>query len=368
MKIKILKIFFVLVTLCLKLVTPKPISVPVDNTYSYNNNYYDDVSSRHPNAHFNRLPQNSNPNQAQVDDVADSSSNNDYDYEDQQTDKPVISSNNQQQSNYNNLYSNNYLLTENRIKHKKKRRIRRPCIPIQSYGSPLFSNRLKRQTNNDAESGKTLGLLLGGGGYNNYYQQPYYQHQQQQQGGFQQGNFQQGSFQQQQGGYQDNVKPQYDSQGSGQVQYGQAQYQSYGGYPCIPVSTGYRPGFGGGGLFGGGPFGGNGLFGGGGLLGQGGGGLLGQGGGGLLGQGGLLDFGSPGPLSPAGIYQGAGSYPQTVIINRPPLFGNLPNYNRPGGSQSGGNYPQDSSTGGSSQQPFWGSVVDKLQEFVRLES
>lgn len=358
MKIEILKIFLLWVTLCLKFVTPKPISVPVDN-YSYNSNYYDDVSSRNPNAYFNRLPPNSNPSDVQVDDV-EQDSNNDYDYNDQQPDKPLISSNNPQ-NNYNNLYSNNNLynnlLTENRVKHKKKkRRIRRPCIPIQSFGSPLFSNRLKRQTYKD-EGGKTLGLLFGGG-YNNYYQSPYYQP-----GGGNQGNF------------QDNVKPQYDSEQSSQqqVQYGQPQYQHNGGYPCIPISTGYKPGFGGGGLFGGG---GSGLFGGGGgPFGGGGSGLFGGGGnnglfggGGLLGQGGLLDFGSPGPLSPAGIYQGQGNYPQTVIINRPPLFGNLPNYNRPqggsqgGSSQGGGNY--DSSTGGGSNQPFWGTVVDKLQEFV----
>jgi hypothetical protein len=328
-------ILLLLVTLCMKLVTSKPISVPTDDNYSYGNNYYDDANARRPNSFFNRLPPNSN--QVQVDDVADNS-NNDYDYDDQQTDKPVISSSNQQlSSNYNNLFNNNFLLTENRVKYKKKRRIRRPCIPIQSLGSPLFSNRVRRQTNS-GESGKTLGLLFGGG-YPNYYAPP---------GGYY-------------GGYQDNVKPQYDSQGSGQVQYGQPQYQPYGGYPCIPVSYGNRPGLGGGGHFGGG----------GGLLGNrpfgGGGGLFG--GPGLLGQGGLLDFGSPGPLAPAGIYQGAGSYPQTVIINRPPLFGNYPNYNRPGGSQSGGNYggssgyPSDS-TGGGQNQPFWGSVVDKLQEFV----
>ena len=150
MKTKNQNIFFLLVTVSFKLVISKPVSVPVDNQYSYNN-YYDDNSARQPNAYYNRLPPN--PNQVQVDDVGDSS-NNDYDYDDQQTDKPVISSSNQQQSsNYNHLFNNNFLLNENRV--KKKRRIRRPCIPIQGFGSPLFSNRLKRQTND----GKTLGLL-----------------------------------------------------------------------------------------------------------------------------------------------------------------------------------------------------------------
>lgn len=339
-------IFLVTLTLCLQKVLSMPISVPVDNNYSYNNPaygsqqaYYDDVSMRQPNSFYNRLPPYST--QAQNDEVG--GEEDDYDYNEQLTDKPASTSGgNQQSSNYENLLTNNFLLTENRVKHKKKRRVKRPCIPIQSFGSQLFSNRLRRDLNSDAESGKTLGLLLGGGGgYNNYYNQPYYQPQ---------------------GGYQDNVKPQYDNQ---QQNYGQPQYQPYGGYPCVPVNLGHKPG---GGLFG--NNGGGGLFGGG----SSSGGPLG-----FFGQGGLLDFNSPGPLSPAGIYQGAGSYPQTVIINRPPLFGNAPNFggggNRPqyasqssqsGYPQSGSGFPQDNFSGNGNQGGgFWGSVVNKLQEFVR---
>lgn len=352
-----------IVTLCLGLqkVLSKPISVPVDNNYSYNNpsygsaqNYYDDISSRRPNSYFNRLPPN---NQAQADDVG---GEEEYDYDDQQTDKPApISGVNQQSSNYENLITNNYLLTENRVKFKKKRRVKRPCIPIQSFGSPLFSNRLRRDLNSDAESGKTLGLLLAGAAYNQFYNPGYNP-----------------GYYQPQGGYQDNVKPQYDNQN-----YAQPQYSPQGGYPCVPVNLGHKPG---GGLLGGHGGGGGGLFGnhGGG---GGGGGLFGgssAGGGplGFFGQGGLLDFTSPGALSPgallpsalspAGIYQGSGSYPQTVIINRPPLFGNAPNFNRPQygsqSSQSSSSYPQDNNNFNNNGNPgFWGSVVNKLQEFVR---
>lgn len=334
---KNLKIFALTLLMCVKIVFPVPISVPIDNSYplspSYNShqNFYDDnTSARRPNSYYNRLP--TYGNQAQVDDVAGIGSNNDDDYDDQQTDKPVISSSNQQTSNYNNLYNNNYLLTENRVKFKKKRRVRRPCIPIQSFGSQLFSNRLKREVNYDAESGKTLNYLFGG--FNNNYRPPYYQSQSQ--------------FVSQ---YADNVNPQYDNPGSSQVQ-----YQPSSGYPCVPVSFGHKPG------------GGGGLFGGSGLFGGGGGGplssFLGQG------QGGLFDFNSPGPLSPSGIYQGSGNYPQTVIINRPPLFS--PNFGSSSSNNGGnrpGTYPQDSSTSGSSNQPgFWGTVVDKLQEFVRIIS
>lgn len=322
MKMISLKIFMSFVILCARSVITAPISVPVDNNYSYNpsynqnsnQNYYDDISARRPNSYFNRLPPNAN--QVQVDDVADVDPNNEYDYDDQQTDAPVINTSNQQQSsNYNNNLYNNYLLTENRVKFKKKRRrIRRPCVPIQSFGSPLFSNRLKREVNYDAESGKTFNLFAGGYNPGFNYPPPYYQSQQ-----------------------IDNVKPQYDSQGSGQIQ-----YQPYGGYPCIPISYGHRPG--------GGLFGGNGGGGGGGPL-------------GFFGQGGLLDFASPQiPIKPSGIYQGSGGYPQTVIINRPPLFGGgSPSYNRPGSQQD--------SLGSGTQQSgtipgFWGSVIEKLQEFV----
>lgn len=370
MRTQRLLVCIVSLSLSLRKVLAKPISVPVDNNYSYNNpsygsgqNYYDDISSRRPNSYFNRLPSN-----AQNDDVGEE----EYDYDDQQTDKPVPT--NQQYENLITNNNNNYQLTENRVKFKKKkRRMKRPCIPIQSFGSPLFSNRLRRDLNSDAESGKTLGLLLGGGGYNQFYNPGYGP------------------------GYyrpQDNVKPQYDNQN-----YGQPFYSPQNGYPCVPVNLGHKPNgghFGGGGLFGShgggssGLYGGSSTGGGGGLgffgqgglldfssvgssplgglagspLGGSGGSLLGGSGGSLLGgSGGSLLGGSPGPLSPAGIYQGAGSYPQTVIINRPPLFSfNTPS-NQYGSqsSQSSSSYPQDSNNPG-----FWGSVVNKLQEFVRM--
>ena len=326
--------------------------MPTDNGYPSNNKayssqaeYYNDLYSRKHNAYYNRLPPAAN--QVNADDVSPATTNDDDDYDDQQTDKPVpINSGNQQQlsnyDNYNNLLNSNFLLNENRV--KKKRRIRRPCIPIQSFNSQLFTNRLKREAGNEREDGKTLNYLLGGygGGYGPF--------------GYPQGGGYRPSYQ---GGYGDNVKPSYDSgSDTGASQFGQVQYQPYGGYPCIPVSYGRPPGSG---LFGNRP----GLFGGGGLL--GGGGPLG---GGFIGQGGLLDFAGPGPLSPSGVYQGSGSYPQTVIINRPPLFG-LPSYNGPqGGSQgsqsspgSSGNY-DPSNGGGQGGTNFWGSVVNKLQEFV----
>lgn len=231
-----LKTFTLTLILCVKIVIPVPISVPVDNSYPVNPSYnsqqslYDDnTSARRPNSYFNRLPPFGY--QAQGDDVASGGSNNDDDYDDQQTDKPVpISSSNQQNINYNDLFNTNFLLNENRV--KKKRRIRRPCIPIQSFGSQLFSNRLKREVNYDAD-GKTLNYLLGGLN-NNFYPPPYYQPQSQ--------------YPSQ---YADNVKPQYDTPGLGQVQ-----YQPSSGYPCVPVSFGQKPG--------GGLFGGSGLFGGGG--------------------------------------------------------------------------------------------------------
>lgn len=383
-----LRTFLLAVILCVELVLSAPISVPVDNNYqlqvqpSYNShqNFYDDTSARRPNAYFNRLPPYSN--QVQTDDVSGINTNAEDDYDDQQLDKPVIGSSSQQSSNspsnnYNNLYSNqnynnpsnsnNFLLSD--VSYKKKR-VRRPCIPIQSLGSPLFSNRVKREVNYNAESGKTLNLL---GGFGNYLS-PYYQ-----------SNYQ--------SNYQtptqfDNVKPQYDTPG-------QVQYQPYGGYPCVPVSLGTKPGsglFGGSSLFDGSLFdgslldgslfGGSGLFGGlqsPGLLGSlQSPGILGSGGGssggplGIFGQGGLLDFGSPGPLAPAGVYQGTGNYPQTVIINRPPLFGNLGNFGGNGGSNGGSNggyrppgSGADQFSSSSNNRPgFWNNVVNKLSDFV----
>lgn len=365
--------FALLVILCIKLVVPAPISVPVDNNYgsnyppnpSYNsqpNFFNDNISARRPNSYFNRLPP-----YAQADDVSVAGSNNEDDYDDQQTDKPVINSNNQY-NNFNDYLNQNFLLTQNRVKKKRPR----PCIPLQNFGSPLYSNNLKRQDNYNSNDGKTLGILpsLLLSDLNDVYQSPGTQSQ-----------------------YVDNVKPQYDTPGSNLIQ-----YQPFGGYPCVPVSSGYKPGTGGG-LLGGILGSGGGLLGQGGLLDQASTGLLGQGGlldfggSGLLGQGGLLDFGSNGPLSgslsgilgPSGIYQGGGSYPQsgvsqgggsypqsgtnqggsggypqTIIINRPPLFGNFPSYgNRPSYNRPG--YPADSSN----RPGFWGTVIDKLSEFVR---
>lgn len=385
-----------------------PISVPVDNNYqyyppSYNSNpdYYDDTSARKPNSYFNRLPPNSN----QLHDGSADYSSSDDDYDDHQTDKPVPPSSSnfhyQQQQNQQQhqqspqnhqtqpsvVLNNNFLLSENGVKKKKKkRRVRRPCIPIQSFGSQLFSNRIRRQAG-DQGDGKTLALYglyqALGGGFPNY-------------GGYYAPNYQ--------NDYNDNVKPQYEGTNSKPIfdsnsQYdyqnpGQVQYQSYGGYPCVPVSYGQKPGSGSGGLFGNRPSGGGGgLFGnrpqeGGGLFDEifGGGGSTGPLG--FFGQGGLLDFGGgstglgglggglggigsglgglggigsglPGPLAPAGVYQGTGNYPQTVIINRPPLFGNLPNYNRP---QNSG----ESSDVGGQRPGFWGTVLDKLSEFVSI--
>lgn len=296
--------------LCMSVTKAAPISVPVDNNYSINPAYFSQqeyeagIAARRPNSYFNRLPPNSH--HVQTDDIQTGASDNDYDYDSHQTDKPVINSSNQQYSNYN-LLNSNFLLTEKR--RKKKTLIRRPCVPIQSFGSPLFSNRLKRQVNNDAENGKSIGLLYGA--LNNYL------------------NYNLGLPGQYAPQY-DNVKPQYDTSNAGPIQ-----YQPYGGYPCIPISLGQRPG-----LFGGG------------LL-SGGSGPLG-----FFGQGGLLDF-SP---SSAGVSsrppQSPGNYPQ-IVINRPPLFSYAPNYN-------GGNLPIQDFLGGSNGQPgFWAAVLNKLQESVR---
>jgi len=284
-----------------------PVSVPIDNSYpnnfaAYNQqpNYFDTSSDGRPNAYFNRLPPNSNSDQIQVDDVDHASSDNDDydDYDDQQTDKPVINTSNQQSAlnNYNNNNNFNYLLTENRVKFKKRRKRRRPCIPIQSFGSPLFSNRLKRDVRYDPETGKTLHFVLGDINYNQ---------------------------QQRPGNYPfDNVKPQYDTgsnSGSGQIQ-----YHPYGGYPCIPVSYGHhhRPS--------GGPFG-------------------------FFGQGGLFDFGGGQQPAIADAQYPVYRPPYNQQGHRPPfqLQGNRPQY------------PQDSQGSASDVRPgFWGTVVDKLQDFV----
>lgn len=330
-----------------------PISVPVDTNYynqyynkltsnqpsyssqSSNNQaiYSDNVSSnRRPNSYFNRLPQNS----IQTDEVAGtgSASNNDYDYDDQQTDNlpPEINSSSQQStsppannynSNENNLNNNqqlsqqhqqqqymiNYLNTQNRHKFRKKQRYQ-PCIPIQSLGSSLYSNRLKRAVKFDPVTGKTFHVVLGDLHYP------------------------QGSSSSQ----YDNVKPQYDSPEYDRPSYDNrpsVNYQPNGGFPCVPVAFGQQSQ----GLFGGhGPLG---LFGGGGGGGGGGGPL------GFFGQGGLLDFngGNNQPL-----YSGVPNRP--IIINRPIFQSTSP-------GAAGGFQQQDQN-----QPGFWGTVVDKLQEFV----
>ncbi|CAO1405213.1 unnamed protein product [Diamesa tonsa] len=324
-----------------------PISVPVDTNYynqyynkltsnqpsyssqSSNNQaiYSDNVSSnRRPNSYFNRLPQNS----VQTDDVAGtgSASNNDYDYDDQQTDNlpPEINSSAQQStyppannynSNENNLNNNqqlsqqqqqqqymiNYLNTQNRHPFRKRKRYQ-PCIPIQSLGSSLYSNRLKRAVKFDPVTGKTFHVILGDL------------------------NYPQGSSQHDNVRPQfDNVKPQYDSPEYNRPQYDNTvNYQPNGGFPCIPVAFGQQSQ----GLFGGnGPLG---LFGGG-----GGGGPLG-----FFGQGGLLDFngGNNQPL-----YSNLPNRP--IIINRPIFQSTAPG--AAGGLQQDQNQPG-----------FWGTVVTGL--------
>lgn len=298
-------------------VITRPITVDSDY-YNRNKNNYE-VNERFTNSHYNRLPQN-----AQIDELA-GDEDGEVDYEDQ-TDRPVsVQSANYQSSN--NYY--NGLLTENKIKIKKRRKkVRRPCIPIQSLGSPLFSNnRLKRQSdnnNNDREGGKTFGLF---GGY------PYY-------GGAAYPSYA-GNYPNYAsiGNYQ---RPQLDN--SPIAQFGSPQYNHQGGYPCIPVSYGHVPHFGAGiGSFGGG---GIGNFG---SAGSSGGPL------GFFGNGGLFDFAQTNPSL---------SYPQTVIINRPPLFANRPPYysNRPSSSSSGSDAANDEN----GRPGFWGSVLDKLQEFVNI--
>jgi hypothetical protein len=283
---------------------------PIDVTNGYNRKY--EVVERRPNAYFNRLPQN-----AQIDEVSNDDGDDDYE---EQTDKPVISNTNYQSSNYYNG-----ILSENKIKIKKRRKkIRRPCIPIQSIGSPLFSNRLKRDV--DDEGGKTFGSLFGSPSYG----YPYYG------GGIYPppyaGNYPNyasastGNFQ----------RPQQDVQNA---QFRPPQYNHYGGYPCIPVSYGHVPHFGAGiGGFGGGGS----AFG---SSNQNGGPL------GFFGNGGLLDFNSPSPSF---------SYPQTVIVNRPPLFSNRPSFDN-------GNRPSGVGEANDENRPgFWNTVVDKLSDFVSL--
>jgi hypothetical protein len=304
-----MKVLILLVIL--QTVMPMPISVPVDN------NFYPDAQDRRPNSHYNRLP---NRIPVQTDDASNNGVTDEYDDDDddddsyQQTDRPVT----------NGQFSNGYysqILTENKIKRRRRKKIKRPCIPIQSLGSPLFNNRLKRDVE-DKESGKTLGLLGLLGGYG----APYYGYPQPTYGG----NFPGANF----AGYPnggnrpffDNVKPESDtglSSSSNFANYGPAQYNPIGGYPCIPVSQGHIPH--------GGPLG-------------------------FFGNGGLFDYG--------GGHSPTSNYPQTVIINRPPLFGNRPFYDRPGvggGISSGGSGGVESDA---SRPGFWGSIVDKLQEFV----
>lgn len=170
-------IFLTCCVICDRFVTSRPITVNPEfdyDRYSINNyNLEDDLArlKRKPNAFFNRLPQNA------YNDEADIANDDDVNYDDQQTDKPVTNLQYQQQQ-----FDSNYLNNDNGVR-KKKRRVRRPCIPIQSYGSNLFTNnRLKRQADDldqqDRESGKTLGLLGllgayglgGGGGFGNPYQ------------------------------------------------------------------------------------------------------------------------------------------------------------------------------------------------------
>lgn len=338
--------------ICDRVVFSKPVTVPTNydneifNRYSYQNYIDEDTTRNKPNAFFNRLPQNGY--QAHVDSIQnDATDDDDIDYDEHLTDKPAPSAQYQQQQQQNLQkpqfdVNSNYLYNENRIKKKKKkRRIKRPCIPIQSYNSPLFSNnRLKREHKNDdedreREGGKTLGLLgLLGGGYggygNNFYQPPY-------------------------GGY---YRPSYDAFNQ-RPQYDAPLYNPTGGYPCIPTNFGQNQGFGGGGgYFGGGNFGNLGNFG---------------------NYGGSLDVDNN-----QNDYQGPANYPQTVIINRPPLFGGFPNnqnnnnnFNRPQNTQNNPlnnnfNYNQNQNQNPfnrppltSSGKPLWEGIVDRVQEFVR---
>lgn len=339
-------LLILLCVICDQIIHSKPVTVPTNynedidrfNRYSIKNYANDDATRDKPNSFYNRLP---NGYQAHVDSAQnDGVDDDDVDYDEHLTDKPSATNAQYIQQQQLDTTNSNYLYNENRIKKKKKkRRTKRPCIPIQSFGSPLFSNRLKREHKNDfeddreRESGKTLGLLglLGGGNYGNYggypgfYQPPY--------GGYYRPSFD--NF---------NQRPQYDA----------PLYNPSGGYPCVPTSFGQ-----GGGYYGGGGGGGNfGSF------------------------GGLFDFGS----NQQNDYQGPANYPQNVInFNRPPLFGNYPNnqnqnqnynnnnnnYNTPQGVQNNplnNNYnnnqfnrPNLTSSG----KPLWEGIVDRVQEFVR---
>jgi hypothetical protein len=339
-------LLILLCVICDHIIFTKPVTVPTNynedidrfNRYSIKNYPEDDITRNKPNSFFNRLPMGY---QAHVDSAQnDGVDDDDVDYDEHLTDKPstanaqYLQQQQQYDTNSNNLYN------ENRIKKKKKkkRRIKRPCIPIQSFGSPLFSNRLKREHKNDLdddredrESGKTLGLLgllggsYGGGGYPGFYQPPY-------------------------GGY---YRPSYDNYNQ-RPQYDLPLYNPSGGYPCIPTNFGPQHQQGG---YYGGNFGGNfGNF------------------------GGLFDFGNN-----QNDYQGPGNYPQTVInYNRPPLFGNFPNnqnqnfnnnnnnYNTPQGVQNNplnNNYNNNNQFNRpgltSSGKPLWEGIVDRVQEFVR---
>ncbi|KAL7038614.1 hypothetical protein ACKWTF_009629 [Chironomus riparius] len=310
------KVLLLILVQAAKEINQMPISVPPDNY---------PAGRFHHNAFYNRLPgdrlQMGYP--IQTDPITnDNSVTDEYEDYDETTKRPAANA----QYSIHNYNSNSYspLLTENYIKHKRRRRkkIRRPCIPIQSINSNLYSNnRFKREERK--ESGKTFGLIGGllGNRYPFGYPQgvygtPFY------------GNYYDGG-----GGYPnrphyDNVRPpQYDDDNddkpqnsNNRPQYNRPQYDNaplynpVGGYPCIPVSYGHVP-------FGG-PLG-------------------------FFGQGGLFDSG----VSPSI------QVPQTVIINRPPLFGNRPPLFA--GSGQGDETQNDGRPPG-----FWGSVVDKLSEFV----
>lgn len=315
-------LIFLIYLICDRSVNARPVTVNQNfdyndqfNRYSIKNYINEDVARRKPNAFFNRLPKN--PYQDEIQQYAGTTNDDDADYDDQQTDKPVTNQQYQQQQQFdtNYLYNN-----ENGIKKKKKRRVR-PCIPIQSYGSPLFSNQVKRDLKNDnvdqreIESGKTLGVFLGGlgGGYGNPYGNlfgggfgPQFQPQFGLQGFGQQGFGQQGFGQQgfgQPGFGQLGFGPQIFG-GIGQQQFDSPLYNTNGGYPCVPFNMG-------------------------------GGGIAND----QVGNG------------------GGGGYPQTVIINRPGLFGGFPshnfNNNRPGYGGGGTGTQQDGGAGGvNGNNPF----------------
>lgn len=308
------KILLLILVQAAKEINQMPISVPPDD-YS--------VGRFHHNAFYNRLPsdrlQMGYP--VQTDPISnDNSVTDEYEDYDETTKRPAANA----QYSIHNYNSNSYspLLTENYIKKKRRRkRIRRPCIPIQSINSNLYSNnRYKREERK--ESGKTFGLLGGLLGnrypfaYPGVYGTPFY------------GNYY-GGVGYPNRPYYDNVRPQDDDdiddkpQNSNRPQYNRPQYGNaplynpVGGYPCIPVSYGHVP-------FGG-PLG-------------------------FFGQGGLFDSGASPSLS----------VPQTVIINRPPLFGNRPPLFAGSGTQGDGTQNDGRPPG------FWGTVVDKLSEFVSI--